>query len=83
MKRLHLTLLVVLLGLCHVGAQEPMVLLYNTHFSDGTTVALPLSGTVNVSVDWGMAPPMTSPQKGFKSTSTNRTADTQYPLPAT
>jgi len=53
MKRLHLTLLVVLLGLCHVGAQEPMVLLYNTHFSDGTTVALPLSGTVNVSVDWG------------------------------
>ncbi|HNS30262.1 MAG TPA: BspA family leucine-rich repeat surface protein, partial [Tenuifilaceae bacterium] len=53
MKRLHLTLLVVLLGLCHVGAQEPMMLLYNTHFSDGTTVALPLSGTVNVTVDWG------------------------------
>ena len=32
---------------------EPMVLQFNTNKSSGTTVTLPLYGTVNVTVDWG------------------------------
>ncbi|MDD3741082.1 MAG: BspA family leucine-rich repeat surface protein [Bacteroidales bacterium] len=30
-----------------------MILEYNTNLSDGTSIILPLSGTVDVSVDWG------------------------------
>jgi surface protein len=32
---------------------DPMVLVYNTALSAGTTVVLPLAGTVDVTVDWG------------------------------
>jgi surface protein len=32
---------------------DPMVLEFNTALSTGTTVAIPLYGTVNVTVDWG------------------------------
>ncbi len=31
----------------------PMTLVYNTALSAGTTITLPLNGTVNVTVDWG------------------------------
>lgn len=31
----------------------PMSLEFDTNLSDGTTITLPLSGTVNVTVDWG------------------------------
>ncbi|MDG5815923.1 BspA family leucine-rich repeat surface protein [Chitinispirillales bacterium ANBcel5] len=32
---------------------HPMVLVFNTELSPGTTIALPLNGDVNVVVDWG------------------------------
>jgi len=32
---------------------QPMVLVFDTNLSDGTTINLPLDGTVNVTVDWG------------------------------
>ncbi len=33
--------------------KAPMILVFYTSLSDGTTIALPLSGEVNVTVDWG------------------------------
>ncbi len=36
----------------NVNAQE-MILKFNTNLSSGTTVTLPLDGSVNVTVDWG------------------------------
>lgn len=36
-----------------VTIQNPMILEYNTTLSEGTTVTLPLYGTVSVDVDWG------------------------------
>lgn len=32
---------------------EPMVLVFNTELSDGTTITLPLRGDVDLTVDWG------------------------------
>ncbi|MFW6254050.1 MAG: hypothetical protein ACOC41_03885 [Chitinivibrionales bacterium] len=32
---------------------KPMVLVFDTKLSDGTTIALPLRENVNVTVDWG------------------------------
>lgn len=32
---------------------EPMVLVFNSFLSDGTTITLPLEGKVNVVIDWG------------------------------
>lgn len=53
MNRFLLSMLAMLLCLWHASAQDPMVLQYNTNLSDGTTIALPLYGAVNVTVDWG------------------------------
>ncbi|MDY0347524.1 MAG: BspA family leucine-rich repeat surface protein [Tenuifilaceae bacterium] len=33
--------------------KSPMVLEFNTNLSEGTTITLPLQGTVDVTVDWG------------------------------
>jgi surface protein len=38
-------------------AKEPMILTFNTVLGSGTTVTLPLHGTVNVNVDWGDGTP--------------------------
>ena len=35
------------------GIDNPMTLEFNTNLSAGTTITLPLYGTVNVNVDWG------------------------------
>lgn len=35
------------------SATAQMVLQFDTNLSDGTTITLPLKGTVNVTVDWG------------------------------
>ena len=35
------------------ASSPPMTLVYNTTLSAGTTITLPLNGTVNVTVDWG------------------------------
>jgi surface protein len=35
------------------GNADAMKLVFNTNLSSGTTIALPLFGTVNVTVDWG------------------------------
>ncbi|MDY0102309.1 MAG: BspA family leucine-rich repeat surface protein [Lentimicrobium sp.] len=51
MKKQLLILLAALMLSLGAGAQ--MVLQFNTNLSDGTTVALPLKGAVNVSVNWG------------------------------
>ncbi len=36
-----------------LGATAQMVLQFDTNLSDGTTITLPLKGTVDVTVDWG------------------------------
>lgn len=36
-----------------MAGTEPMVLVYDTRLSQGTTIILPLNGQVNVIVDWG------------------------------
>jgi surface protein len=51
MKTKIFTVLVMLFLFLSINAQ--MVLEYNTNISDGTTITLPLYGTVNVTVDWG------------------------------
>jgi hypothetical protein len=49
-KRIFLAL-VLLVSVFAVQAQ--MSLEFNTNLSEGTTITLPLNGTVDVSVDWG------------------------------
>jgi len=36
-----------------LGVSAQMVLQFNTNLSDGTTITLPLYGTVDVTVNWG------------------------------
>jgi len=54
MKKLFtkLTLLFIVLALSP-AIQSQMILEYNLELSSGTTITLPLYGTVNVTVDWG------------------------------
>jgi len=52
MKKIVFTILLFCFVLI-AKAQEPMVLVFDTNLDDGTTVSLPLYGTVNVTVDWG------------------------------
>jgi len=46
-------LLLGLLAAMFASVQAQMVLVFDTNLDDGTTVTLPLDGTVNVTVDWG------------------------------
>ncbi len=50
-QKLLILALIMLTAMLNIKAQ--MVLEYNTNLSAGTTIALPLQGTVNVTVDWG------------------------------
>lgn len=52
MKQFLLFLLFTVLTHFQLMAQD-MLLIFNTNLSAGTTVTLPLYGTVNVNVDWG------------------------------
>jgi surface protein len=45
---------------------DPMTLVFNTNLSAGTTITLPLYGTVNVTVDWGDSQPDTYNTNGDK-----------------
>ena len=52
MKQTILFIAAILFIALSTNAQN-MVLVFNTNMSSGTTVTLPLQGTVNVTVDWG------------------------------
>ena len=43
----------LLMGAAGVKPKEPMVLVFDTTLATGTTVTVPLAGTVNVVIDWG------------------------------
>ena len=54
MKKQRLFFLIVLLELFSLSLiAEPMILIFDTTLSDSTEIALPLYGTVDVTVDWG------------------------------
>ena len=50
----------------NAGNGEPMVLVFNTELGEGTTVSLPLQGTVDVTVDWGDGRERTFNSEGVK-----------------
>ncbi|MCB2194259.1 MAG: BspA family leucine-rich repeat surface protein [Bacteroidetes bacterium] len=50
MRKIYLVLIVLCLSL---SIKAQMILEFNTNLSTGTTVTLPLYGTVDVTVDWG------------------------------
>ncbi len=50
MRKIYLILIVLCLSL---SLKAQMILEFNTNLSTGTTVTLPLNGTVDISVDWG------------------------------
>jgi len=43
----------LLMGAAGRKEPEPMVLVFDTTLADGTTVTVPLAGTVDVVIDWG------------------------------
>ena len=54
MKKLYAKFTMLLIALTmSTGLMAQMTLEFNTTLSSGTTVTLPLYGTVNVPVDWG------------------------------
>jgi surface protein len=52
MKKFYLIMLMLFWGTVF-STKAQMILEYNTNLSSGTTITLPLYGTVNVTVDWG------------------------------
>lgn len=53
MKKLLLFFVAIFFIAFSVNAQNDVILVFNTNLSDGTTITLPLHGTVDVTVDWG------------------------------
>jgi|GEM_PF-3190642 len=49
------------------GGGEPMVMVFDTDLGEGTTITLPLHGTVNATVDWGDGNEESFSTAGFKS----------------
>jgi surface protein len=45
---------------------EPMILVFNTELGEGTTITLPVGGTVNITVDWGDGNEDIFTSEGFK-----------------
>lgn len=52
MKKILFILITTLVTTLFIKAQ-PMILVFDTNLSEGTTVTLPLSGELNVVVNWG------------------------------
>ena len=75
MKKQILILLTALM--LSLGASAQMVLQFDTNLSDGTTVTLPLQGTVNATVNWAMAVATLTPKQGTKTTPTQQ----RVPIP--